>query len=529
MIRQELDAVLHRWGAGEAVDRGTASLIELFEAQADRTPSATAVVTAQGALTYRQLDERANQFGRRLLHCGVGPDTLVGVCLRRTPELVPVLLGAWKAGAGYLPLDPDLPVERRQRMVTGAGCQLVVTTTAHGGDHLVGGARELLLDQDRPSLRAAPPTRPAVATHPHQLAYAIYTSGSTGDPKGVMVQQAGLRNYLLWTLEAYAARGLGGSAYFTPLSFDLGIPSLFTPLLAGQPVHLLPDPCQTADLGELLAAGAPYSFLKLTPGHLRLLSLDLEPEQAGGLAGLVIAAGDAFPTELARRWLTLAGEGGTPVATEYGPTEITIGNSGRMIVEPPTTDLIPLGEPIPNTTMYVLTGELRPVPVGVPGEIYIGGHGVARGYLGQPRLTAERFVPDPYGPPGARLYRTGDRARWLADGGLEFLGRVDHQVKIRGYRVELGEIQAALHRHATVGSAVVVPCRPPGRPARLAAFIIPAAGQHVDARTLRDALAAQLPDYMVPTDIVQVEEIPLTANGKVDTRTLQGLLGARTS
>lgn len=526
---QQQATLLSRWALGAEVKRRPESLIELIEAQVDRTPEAIAVETAQGSLTYQELDQRANQVGHYLLRQGIGREDLVGVCLRRSPDLLPVLLGVWKAGAGYLPLDPDLPAARRQRMVGNAQCRLVVTTNAHLGEHAAGSVTELPLERLRPELERCPANRPGGSIQPGQIAYVMYTSGSTGNPKGVMVEHGGLHNYLLWTLEAYASQGAGGSAYMTSISFDLGMPSLFTPLLAGQRVHLLPDPSSPADLGEQLTAGAPYSFLKITPGHLNLLSLDLEPEQAHHLAGLVIAAGDAFPTSLASRWRQLAGEDGTGVATEYGPTEVTVGNSGQIISALPETELIPLGPPIPGTSMYVLTEDLQPTPIGVPGEVYIGGEGVARGYLNDPALTAARFVPDPYGSAGSRLYRTGDRARWLASGELDFLGRVDHQVKIRGHRVELAEVQAALHRHHTVSDAVAIAVQPPGRSARLAAFIIPAPGHNIDARVLRRALRDELPDFMAPTDIVAVDEFPLTANGKVDVRALQSRIDPPTN
>ncbi|WP_432193310.1 amino acid adenylation domain-containing protein [Streptomyces sp. bgisy027] len=520
----ERRAVLGDWSTGPRVDRGNGTVVERIEAQAATTPDAIAVKVAGAGTTYRELDERANRIARRLTGLGARPDALVGVCLRRTADLLPALLGVWKSGAGYLPLDPALPAERLRHMIAAAGCELVLTESAHlpaleppaGGD-------VVLLDRERESIEALPATPLDRTTDPRSLAYVIYTSGSTGNPKGVMVEHAGLANYLLWTAETYAARGTGGSPVFSSISFDLGMPSLFAPLLTGQPVHLLPDPLDTADLGDELAAGAPYSFIKMTPGHLDLLSYDLTPEEIHSLAGLVIAAGDAFTSELARRWLEFAGPGGTPVATEYGPTEITVGNSGETLAEPPATELIPLGAPIPNTTMYVLTDRLEPVPVGVPGEVYIGGTGVARGYLDRPGLTAERFLPDPYGAPGSCLYRTGDRARWRADGSLEFLGRVDHQVKIRGFRVELGEIQARLREHADVAEAVVIAVGPV-RSRSLAAYVIPAEGAPMDATGLRDHLAAALPAYMLPAHFVAIDQVPLTTNGKVDTRVLQGLL-----
>lgn len=523
----ERHAVLARWAAGARVERGTDTVVDLFSAQAARTPDAPAVRGRGTCLTYRELDRRSSQIARHLIRLGARLENPVGVCLRRTADLLPTLLAVWKSGAPYLPLDAELPARRLRRMVSAAGCGLVITVAEHrpalSG---LGDVRIAALDEERPAIAALPDTPVDARLGPMNLAYVIYTSGSTGDPKGVMVQHGGLANYLLWTAGEYAARGTGGSPFFTSIGFDLGVPSLFTPLLAGQAVELLPDPFDTADLGALLAAGAPYSFVKMTPGHLNLLSLDLTTADARGLAGLVIAAGDAFPAELARRWMKLAGPGGTPVATEYGPTEITVGNSGQPITDPDADagGLLPLGAPIPNTTMYVLTERLEPVPIGLPGEVYVGGAGVARGYVGAPALTAERFVPDPYGPPGARLYRTGDRARWRASGDLEFLGRTDHQVKIRGYRVEVGEVRQVLRRHPEVAEAAVISCEQPSRPPRLVAFVIPAADRVLDAPRLRADLAAELPEYMIPSDVVAIDEIPLTPNGKVDTRALRDRL-----
>ncbi|MFE9423846.1 amino acid adenylation domain-containing protein [Kitasatospora sp. NPDC006697] len=521
----ERDKLLHAWSRGPGAERAARGVDVLIRAQAARTPDAVAVRWAGGNLTYRQLVEQANRMAHQLSALGAGPGRLVGVCLRRGPELLPAVLGIWSTGAGYLPLGPELPAERLKLMTEAAGCELVVTSTeqlpALGAP---AGARYLLTDRDRAAIEARPATAPPTPDDPGRLAYVIYTSGSTGVPKGVLVDHRGLANYLLWTAQAYAGRGTGGSAFFSSISFDLGMPSLLTPLLTGQSVHLLPDPIDLADLGDELAAGAPYSFLKMTPGHLDLLSLDLEPGAAHRLAGLVIAAGDAFTSELARRWIELAGPGGTALATEYGPTEITVGNSGQPIDEPPGSELIPLGSPIPNTTMYVLTDRLEPVPIGVPGEVFIGGAGVALGYLNQPRLTAERFLADPYGPPGARLYRTGDRARWTRDGSLEFLGRTDHQVKIRGHRVELGEIQARLREHPAVGEVVVIACGPAGRARSLAAFVVPAPGAVSEPEQLRAHAVARLPWYMVPAHFVTVDRLPLTRNGKVDRLVLLDLL-----
>ncbi|MEU7176844.1 MULTISPECIES: amino acid adenylation domain-containing protein [Streptomyces] len=517
----ERKAVLGAWSSGPSADHGTTTVVGLLQERAAAVPDAVAVRVGEQTLTYRELDERANRIAHHLLARGAGPDTLVGVSLRRTPHLLPALIGVWRAGAGYLPLDPDLPAERIRGMLDTTGHPPVIST----GDRrsVLGPLHQgafVMLDEDREAIEARPATPTGIRVHPDHLAYVIHTSGSTGTPKGVLIRHGGLVNYLLWTLDAYVAQGTGGAPVFSSLSFDLGIPNLFAPLLAGREVHLLPEPFEPADLGRHLAAGAPYSFIKMTPGHLDLLTHQLGADQVRGLAGIVIAAGDSFPAALAERWHTLAGPGGTRVATEYGPTEITIGNSGQQVLATPTTELVPLGAPIPNTTMYVLTDRLEPVPVGVPGEVFVGGAGVARGYLGRPALTAERFVPDPYGPAGARLYRTGDLARWLPDGTLDFLGRIDNQVKIRGYRVELGEVEARLRLHPDVRDAVVVAREPSPGNVRLVAYTVPAGRPAPDAAVLRAHLADALPDYMVPADFAAVDRIPLTANGKVDTRAL---------
>ncbi|WP_086661048.1 non-ribosomal peptide synthetase [Lentzea kentuckyensis] len=493
-------------GTGDTAELPHATVLDLIEAQALSTPEAVAVRFGTEVLSYRELDQRANRIAHHLRGLGAGQETLVGVCLDRDLDLVPALLGVWKTGAGYLPLDPSVPTERLALMLADTGNPVVLTAPRHA-DRLAGDL-VLLSEIDLSELPTTAPTR---VTEPDNLAYVIYTSGSTGRPKGVMATHRGLLNYLLWTVEAYAAAGDGGAPLFSSIAFDLGIPNLFAPLLSGQTATLLPQDLDTAELGAQLAATAPHSFIKLTPGHLDLLTHQLTAAQAHDLAGLVIAAGDAFPTSLVHRWRELAGNG-TPLATEYGPTEITIGNSGQRIDDLPGTDLIPLGESIPNSAMHVLDAYGEPAPVGVPGEVYISGAGLARGYLGQPALTAERFLPDPHGPAGSRRYRTGDLGRLLPDGSLESLGRMDNQVKIRGYRVELGEIQAVLTGWPGVTDAVVAL-----REDTLVAYLT---GAQVDTAELRAGLAARLPEYMVPSAFVQLDAIPLTANGKVDQRAL---------
>ncbi|WP_405974467.1 amino acid adenylation domain-containing protein [Streptomyces sp. NBC_00988] len=483
--------------------------IDQFEAQAATTPDAIAVTLGQVELTYRQLDERANQIAHHLCAHST-TNAPVGIYLERSTDLVASLLATWKAGSPYLPLDPKLPNERLTHILTDTNAPLILTTT-----ELAPTLPELshpvqIINMD--TLGSQPTGAPERQLHPLDPAYIIYTSGSTGTPKGVVAHHQGLANYLAFTKDAYAQQP-GGAPLFSPITFDLGIPNIFTPLITGQPIRLLPHNLDTTNLGTALAEHAPYSFIKLTPAHLELLTHQLTPEQARTLAGQIIAAGDTFTTDLADRWYQLAGPDGTTLATEYGPTEITIGNSGQPV--PPGSQplpTIPLGDPIPNTAMHVLDTHGNPTPYGIPGEVHISGTGLTHGYLNRPDLTAERFVPDPHGPAGTRLYKTGDLARRLPDGSLEFLGRIDTQVKINGYRIELGEITHQLRQINGIADAAVI-----ARDNTLTAYLV---GSSPDLDELNSRLSAALPDYMIPSAFVGIDRIPLTHNGKLDTRAL---------
>ncbi|MCX4870453.1 MULTISPECIES: non-ribosomal peptide synthetase [unclassified Streptomyces] len=556
-------------------------VLEAILEQAAATPDATALRHGDTTYTYRRLAEESEQYARRLAGLGIGPEDTVAVLLDRSPRLVAALLGIWRAGAAYVPVDPGYPDERVGHMLATTGTRTVLTETRYadrfdGPAVLVAdedgstaldmdedgstaldmdedGSTALDMDEDGSTAldmdedgSAAPADADGltvlVADDPAEqaaraaataalptgydldaLAYVIYTSGSTGRPKGVLVTHRGLANYLGWTVQAYADAGPGGAPLFSSVAFDLGVPDLYAPLMTGRDVHLLPQDFDTADLGALLAAGAPYAFIKLTPGHLDLLQQQLTDEQIRNLAGLVIAAGDSFTARLAERWTTSAGPDGTRLAAEYGPTEITVGNSAYFLDGPVTTELVPIGRAVPHTTMYVLDEQLRPLPVGVPGEVWIGGIGVARGYAGRPDLTAERFVPDPYGPAGTRLYRTGDIARVLPDGNLDFVARADHQVKLRGYRIEPGEIEAALTADPAVAEAVALVREDSPGAKELVAYVVPAEGADPDDLTpaaLRARVGETLPPYMVPAAYLTLDALPLTANGKLDRRAL---------
>ncbi|MDI5982063.1 non-ribosomal peptide synthetase [Amycolatopsis magusensis] len=483
----ERTRVLTEWN-DTAVPYPDACVHELIEKQAAETPEARAVVAGDRTLTYRELDRRANRVARLLTECGVVPESVVGVRLERGPDLLACFLGIWKAGGAYLPMDPGTPEPRVTALLADAGAKVLLT-------------RQLLDDLFDDA--AAYPDEPAgVPADPDRLAYVITTSGSTGKPKGVAVPHRGLANHLSWA----AGRLAGDAPVFSSVAFDLVMPNLWAPLLTGAAVHLAPAGLDLGELGAWLAAAGPFGFVKLTPSHLDVLTRQLTPEQAGALTRTLVVAGEPFTRRALAEWRALAPA--TEVLNEYGPTEAAVGTCVSEVDGSGTAAVLPIGRPLPNLTMYVLNGDLRPVPVGVVGELYVGGTGVARGYLGQPELTAERFVPDPFGAPGARFYRTGDLARWLPGGQVEFRGRTDHQVKIRGYRVEPGEIQAALDAHPRVLESAVV-----AENGRIVAYFVPLDDPAPDVGA---HLAGLLPDYLVPSVCVPLPALPLNANGKLD-------------
>ncbi|HEY0605953.1 MAG TPA: non-ribosomal peptide synthetase, partial [Herpetosiphonaceae bacterium] len=369
---------------------------------------------------------------------------------------------------------------------------------------------------------------------PENLAYIIYTSGSTGRPKGAMIPHGGLVNYLSWCAQAYNITEGNGTPVHSPIGFDLTVTSLFAPLITGQRVMLLPEDQGLDNLGAALAPDAALSLVKLTPAHVDLLNTMLPANTLAGRANALIIGGEALRAETVDAWRAFAPD--TRLINEYGPTETVVGCCVYEV--PPTGEVnsvIPIGRPIANTQLYILDRHLNPVPVGVPGELYIGGDGVGRGYLNRPELTAEKFIADPFSAtPGARLYKTGDLARSFADGTIDFLGRIDHQVKVRGFRIELGEIEGVLSEHPAVGEVVVVAREDTPGDTRLVAYVV----ENREPRTenlgddtdgsrflvlgsaLREFLAQRLPEYMVPSAFVVLDALPLTENGKVDRRAL---------
>ncbi|MET8028148.1 amino acid adenylation domain-containing protein [Streptomyces avermitilis] len=505
----ELRRQLVEWN-DTAYEAETASVLRRFEEQAARTPRAPAVTLGERTLTYAELDTHANRLAHALRARGVGAESRVAVQLDRGPVLIAALLAVWKAGGAYVPVDPSYPAERVASIVGTSGATVAVTSAAYADRF---GAVTLLLDDE--DVSALPSAAPARTDDLDQLAYVIFTSGSTGRPKGVEVPHRGLAGHVGWAARELASRGTGGAPLFSSVAFDLIVPNLWAPLVTGQRVFAVPQDTEPAELGHRLLAGAPYSFVKLTPGHLDLLAEQLTTEQAQELAEVMVVAGEALPGATADRSLDILGPG--RLINEYGPTEASVGSTVFPVLAPVGRDVVPIGRPLPNMRVYVLDSALRPVPVGVTGELYVGGTGVARGYANRPDLTAERFLPDPYAAePGARLYRTGDLVRHLPDGNVEFLGRIDDQVKIRGYRVELGEVQAVLAEHLAVRDAFVTVHEPVPGDRRLVGYWTPAADAGARPEELAAHCAVRLPDYMVPSAFVALEALPLNANGKVD-------------
>jgi amino acid adenylation domain-containing protein len=507
--------LLEQWNRTAADYPAGRCIHQLFEAQAERTPLAPALTFAGRTLSYAELEERANRMAHHLIGLGVRPEVRVGIYLERGPELLACILGVLKAGGAYVPLDPTHPAERNGYVLEDSGVAVLLTQARLRARLPVReGVRVLSVDAQQERIAGGRAGRPCTAVDPESLCYVIYTSGSTGRPKGVAMHHRGVCNYIHWGIGFYGADQGSGAPVFSSMAVDLTLTNLL-PLFAGRPVHLLAEESPVEALAEALRAGPGYGMIKITPVHLSLLSPLLGPEQARAAARTLVIGADFLSAETTRFWQEHAP--GVRLINEYGPTETVVGCSayvlppGRHRVGP-----VPVGGPIGNMRFYVLDAAMQPVPVGLPGELYIGGVGVARGYLGRAQLTAEKFVPDPYGPAGTRMYRTGDRARWLEGGELLILGRTDAQVKVRGYRVEPGEVEAALRRQAGVRECLVVVREEAPGDRRLVAYVVGEA----ETAALREALLRSLPEYMVPAAFVPLEALPQTATGKLDPRAL---------
>jgi len=518
--------ILVDWNAtAHAVPEST--LPALFEQQAARSPDADALIFEDATLDYAELNARANQLAYRLIAEGAGPEGIVAIALPIGFELVVAILAVLKSGAAYLPLDAAYPQERLMFMLADAKPARLLTN-ATIGRRFPEKIKRLVLDSPavRADLQSRPRTNPTNDDRIDRLesssaAYVIYTSGSSGTPKGVVVEHGGLTNYLAWMNATFPLTWGSGTAVNTSISFDVSVSSLFAPLLAGKSATLLP-----AEGGpEALALSArrrespPYSLIKLPAAQLPFLNQALADARREELTRYLVIGGEAVNRAALAAWIAYAPN--SRVVNEYGPTETVIASTFHEVcAHDLRSESIPIGRPIWNTQVYVLDQSLRPVPVGFAGELYIGGAGVARGYLNRPELTAERFVANPFGEPGSRLYRTGDLVAWLPDGRLDFLGRADDQVKIRGFRIELGEIEACLLRLSGVSSAAVAVREDVSGLKQLIGYVVPVAGQSLDATALRHELAKELPDHLVPPVILLLDALPLTPNGKLDRKAL---------
>ncbi|MEM9927323.1 MAG: amino acid adenylation domain-containing protein [Cyanobacteria bacterium P01_D01_bin.50] len=544
---------------------------QLFEKQVEKTPDNIAVEFKSEKLTYQELNNQANQLAHYLRNQGVKPDMLVGICVERNPLILVGLLGILKAGGAYVPIDAKLPSSRIAFMLGDSQVSILITQEKILSQLPTHSARTICLDSEWENISQLPINNPSLQTVPENLAYVIYTSGSTGNPKGTLLTHRGLTNYLSWATLAYNVAQGNGSPVQSSISFDATITSIYTPLILGKTVTLIPEEQEIEALSNLLNSDSDFSLVKLTPAHLGVLS------QLNNVETLYITSPQnvsspehiTSPRNLTRAFI-IGGEAllenhlefwrdnypNTRLINEYGPTETVVGCCIYDASNKSTTkNAVPIGRAIANVQLYVLDKYLQPVPVGIPGELYIGGAGVARGYLNKPELTAERFIPNPfiegrrqkaegrreeekgesksnaqcpmpnaqlpitnYPLPITKLYKTGDLVRYLPDGNLEYLGRLDNQVKIRGFRIELEEIEAVLNQYPQIQFNCVIPQSDDSGNQRLVAYIV--SSHPIVNNQIRQFLQERLPDYMVPSFFVELESLPLTSNGKVNRKAL---------
>jgi amino acid adenylation domain-containing protein/non-ribosomal peptide synthase protein (TIGR01720 family) len=514
LLLLEFNDTRRQYSTGESVH-------ELFEQQAAQRPDQIAVICEAERLTYRDLNARANQLARYLLKLGVGPDVIVGLCLDRSVDLIEGLLGILKAGGAYVPLDPGLPKARLDMILEEAGARVLVTRSKLTKIWRAQVNSVVCLDTDGHLIANESIDGPLKSVSNENLAYVIFTSGSTGRPKGVAVEHRQLINYLEAIWEKLDLPPGSSFATASTIAADLGNTALFPSLCKGGTLHLIAEERATDPdaLAEYFSRNQ-IDCLKIVPAHMAALLSASKPAGVVPRRRLVFG-GEACPWSLVEKIQTLAPD--CIVLNHYGPTEATVGAianrlSGEDAV--PMSDTVPLGRPLANMRVYVLDKLLRPVPIGAPGELHIGGAGLARGYINRADATAEKFIPSPFSDDGERLYKTGDLARYLGDGRIEFLGRTDDQLKIRGFRIEPGEIEIALRNHAEITESVVVAREDNHADRRLVAYVVAREREKLSAGELRAFLSGRLPEYMTPSAFVFLDRLPLTRNGKVDRRAL---------
>ncbi|MBM3289411.1 MAG: amino acid adenylation domain-containing protein, partial [Candidatus Hydrogenedentes bacterium] len=519
MSEDEKRRVLIEWNdTGEAFPADQ-TVHQLFEAQVERTPDAAALVYAGRTLTYRELNTRANQVAHHLKGLGVQRETLVGLCVGRSIEMVTGLLGILKAGGAYVPLDPAYPRERLAFMLEDSKIEILITTERLRPNLPVNGATVVSLDQDAAALAARMADNPVNGVGPKDLAYVIYTSGSTGTPKGAAMPHRALANLVHWQAAHSESRSGATTLQFAPLSFDVSFQEMFCTWAAGGALVLIDDETRRdarALLDMIAKAGVERIFLPYVALQ-GLAQTAVDTNVYPSCLKEVVTAGEQLSVTGPIRTF-FSNIGGCTLVNQYGPTESHVVSSYVLRGAPEKWPVLPpIGRPIDNTRLYVLDRSLRPVPVGVPGELYIGGEGLARGYWRRPDLTQERFVRDPFANgSGGRLYKSGDIVRYRDDGNIEFLGRVDHQVKVRGYRIELGEIESVIVQHPAVAETVVVARQDGTDGHELVAYVVPRTKGSDFVGDLKAHLKGKLPDYMVPSAFVVLDKLPLAPSGKVD-------------
>jgi len=519
LTAQERQTMLVDWNATrQPYDRRC--LHELFAEQAARSPEAIAVVFEHDRLTYGELDARSNQLAHELIDAGVEPGSLVGMCLERSVDLLVSMLAVLKTGAAYVPIDPTYPPQRQEFMLADAQAPALITQSRLLGAVDPRGARVICVDRDLARIEERPAGPVGVEVDPEQSAYVIYTSGSTGQPKGVEITHRSVANLVSHMRERPGLSEHDVVANLTTPAFDLSVPDWYLPLTSGARLVIVPREATLdgVELADWLArAGA--SFVQATPTTWQVL---VDASWTGSAALKIVCGGEALSRALAEELQSRCAS----LWHMYGPTETTVWSS--ILELEPGEGPIPLGGPIANTRFYVLDANRQPVPIGVPGELLIGGDGLALGYRNREELTAEKFVGDPFSMGArARLYRTGDLVRWRKDGTLEFLGRIDQQVKLRGFRIELGEIEAVLDGHPDVSGAVAIVREDSPGDQRLVAYVVPVGDRAVDAEQLRRLCKTRLPPFMVPSAFVALDAFPVTANGKLDRSALPPPDGSR--
>jgi amino acid adenylation domain-containing protein len=527
LTADERHRLVREWNATTAEHPGASSLQELFEAQAERTPDAVALVCEDRRLTYRELNRGANRLAHYLAALGIRPGMPVGICLRRSLDLGIGLLGILKAGGVYLPLDPTYPKERLAFMLSDAQAPALLTHTPLVDMFPDRATRFVCLDADRELLARQSTENPPHHRTGEDLAYVIYTSGSTGQPKGVAVPHQQVLNRLAWMWNAYPFEAGEVGCQKTPVSFVDSLWEWLGPLLQGVPTVIIPDQV-LQDLAAFVRALAEHRITRLwvVPSLLRAM-LGAFPDLQQRLPRLRfwVTSGEALSRELYQQFQNCMPD--SVLYNLYGLSEAWDVSWYEPDPQHDGLPRVPIGRPIANTQTYILDAHLQPVPIGVPGELYVGGVGVARGYVNRPELTAERFIPNGFSDePGARLYKTGDLARYLPDGNIDYLGRMDHQVKIRGFRLELGEIETVLAEHPAVRQTAIITAEDRSGDKRVIAYMVPAREQ-ASVRDLRSFLKRTLPDYMVPSTFVWLDALPLTSSGKIDRGALPSLDHAR--